>query len=109
MIAVVMPRFALCLILLAAMTLLFANAAPACPNCKDTLANTNPQPGGANDRQSSEGAGLPGGFNLSIYFMLGGVIVVGALVIRMIVRETRSGTRGRQPAGCRPRLSGSGT
>jgi hypothetical protein len=59
--------------------LLPAGAASACPNCRESIPN--------NDAPQS--AGLPGGFNASIYFMLGGVGLVGAFVVRMIVKETR--------------------
>ena len=62
-----------------ALALLPAAAADACPNCKESIPN--------NDAQQS--AALPGGFNHSIYFMLGALVVVGGLVIRMIVKETR--------------------
>lgn len=52
----------------------------ACPNCKSSIPNSD----------AEKGADLPGGFNHSIYFMLGGLFVVGGLVVRMIVKETRS-------------------
>ncbi len=63
-----------------ALSLLFAASASACPNCKETIAN-NPV---------EQASNLPGGFNHSIYFMLGGLFVVGGFVVRMIVKETRS-------------------
>ena len=65
---------------LLALPLLPAGLASACPNCKDSIPS--------NDAPQS--AGLPGGFNTSIYFMLGSVGLVGAFVVRMIVKETRS-------------------
>ena len=68
-------------------TLLAPLTASACPNCKDTV--------GSGDVQ--ETAGLPGGFNQSIYFMLGGVTVVAGLVLRMIVKEVRKSERLAQP------------
>ena len=63
-----------------ALALLPAVTASACPNCKSSIPN--------NDAQQA--ANLPSGFNNSIYFMLGGVLVVGGFVVRMIVKETRS-------------------
>jgi hypothetical protein len=74
----VMRRLILLTIL--AMPLLPVSFAAACPNCKDSVPNS----------AAEQAANLPGGFNSSIYFMLGGVITVGGLVIRMIVKETRS-------------------
>lgn len=62
-----------------AIVLLPAGAALACPNCKDSIPNNDAEPA----------ASLPGGFNTSIYFMLGGLFVVGGMVVRMIVKETR--------------------
>ena len=63
------------LALLAAPTL-----APACPTCKDSIPNSDAQ----------QASSLPGGFNLSIYYMLASVGLVGGLLVRMIVRETRA-------------------
>jgi hypothetical protein len=60
--------------------LLSAASASACPNCKESIPN--------NDAEQS--TAVPGGFNTSIYFMLGSLGVVGGLVVRMIVKETRS-------------------
>jgi hypothetical protein len=59
---------------------LFSGAASACPNCKESI----------KENDAEQVAALPGGFNSSIYVMLGGVFVVGGLVVRMIVKETRS-------------------
>jgi hypothetical protein len=63
-----------------AVALLPAGLASACPNCKSSIPNSDAQ----------QAANLPAGFNNSIYFMLGGVFVVGGFVVRMIVKETRS-------------------
>lgn len=60
--------------------LLTPRVAPACPMCKESIPNSDAQ----------QASALPGGFNLSIYSMLGGVGLVGGLVVRMIVRETRA-------------------
>ena len=59
---------------------LLPGIAPACPNCKSSIPNSDAQ----------QAADLPSGFNNSIYFMLGGVLVVAGLVVRMVVKETRS-------------------
>ncbi len=63
-----------------ALTLLAPSLASACPSCRESIPNSDAQ----------QAAGLPGGFNLSIYYMLGSLGVVGGLVIRMLVRETRA-------------------
>jgi hypothetical protein len=63
-----------------ALTLLPAGLAEACPNCKDSIPNSNAQ----------QASSLPGGFNHSIYFMLGGLLLVGGFVVRMLVKESRS-------------------
>jgi hypothetical protein len=62
------------------LAMLPAGVAQACPNCKESIPNND----------AEQAAALPGGFNHSIYFMLGAVGVVGGLVIRMIVKESRS-------------------
>ncbi len=62
------------------LTLLAPSLASACPSCRDSIPNSDAQ----------QSAALAGGFNLSIYYMLGSLGVVGGLVIRMLVRETRS-------------------
>lgn len=59
--------------------LLSPSITSACPNCKDSIPD--------NDAESA--ASVPGGFNHSIFFMLGSLGVVGGLVVRMIVKETR--------------------
>ena len=62
------------------LVLLTPALAPACPSCRDSIPNSDAQ----------QASSLPGGFNLSIYYMLGSVGLVGGLVIRMIVREARA-------------------
>lgn len=59
---------------------LLPGLASACPNCKSSIPNSD----------AEKAADLPGGFNRSIFFMLGGLFVVGGLVVRMIVKETRA-------------------
>ncbi len=62
------------------LALLPAGFVSACPNCKDSIPNSD----------AEQTASLPGGFNRSIFFMLGSLSVVGGLVVRMIVKETRA-------------------
>jgi hypothetical protein len=59
--------------------LLPAGVSHACPNCKDSIPNSDAQ----------QASSLPGGFNHSIYFMLGSLFVVGGFVTRIIVKEIR--------------------
>jgi hypothetical protein len=63
-----------------ALTLLPAGFAQACPNCKDSIPSSD----------AEQASNLPGGFNHSIYFMLGSFLLVGGFVVRMIVKEIRS-------------------
>jgi hypothetical protein len=75
-----LKRRTLNLALLFALTLLPVSTASACPNCRDSIP----------DNDAEQASNLPGGFNHSIYFMLGSLFVVGGFVVRMIVKETRS-------------------
>ncbi len=61
-------------------TLALAGAALACPNCKDSIAT------GADGGST---AGLPAGFNYSIYFMLLGFFAVLGFVGFTIVKGVR--------------------
>ena len=63
-----------------ALLLLLPHAASACPGCRESLPNSD----------APQATSLPGGFNHSIYFMLGGLFLVGGFVVRMIVKEVRS-------------------
>ena len=65
---------------LLALMLLPARTASACPGCRESLPNSD----------APQATSLPGGFNTSIYFMLGGLFLVGGFVVRMIVKETRA-------------------
>lgn len=56
------------------------NLASACPSCRDSIPNSDAQ----------QASALPGGFNVSIYYMLASVGLVGGLVVRMVVREARA-------------------
>lgn len=70
------------------LTLAFAGAALACPNCKDSIATTV---------DGGSAGGLPAGFNYSIYFMLIGFFAVLGFVGFTIVK----GIRGSEPRGIR--------
>ena len=65
-----------------ALVFLIEGVAAACPGCKDTVAN-DAGPLGPD-------AALPGGFNQSIYYMLGGLVLVVGGMITMIVRVARA-------------------
>ncbi len=61
--------------------LAIASAAVACPNCKDSIVNT---------AESGTSAGLPAGFNYSIYVMLAGLFCVLGFVGFTIVKGVRA-------------------
>jgi hypothetical protein len=63
-----------------ALTLLPAAFAQACPNCKDSIPSSD----------AEQASNLPAGFNRSIYFMLGGFLLVSGFVVRMLVKESRN-------------------
>lgn len=67
-------------ILMLAILLLPAGLAIACPMCKDSIPNTDAQSAGT----------VPGGFNASVYYMLGGLFATIALVIGVITKGVRS-------------------
>jgi len=69
-----------------------AGVTSACPNCKASI------PTGSNETT----ANLPGGFNWSVYLMLGSLIGVGGSVVRMLVREVRQADNASQQSR-RPR------
>ena len=64
-----------------AVMLALTTAVMACPMCKDSVANSDAQQPG----------GLPGGFNTTIYVMLGGLFAVIGLVTTTLVRGARTG------------------
>ena len=72
--------------------LITSSPARACPACKDTVANSDASAtaGGSDDSGNDANGSVAGGFNTSIYFMLGGLVLVGGFVVRMIVKETRA-------------------
>jgi|GEM_PF-2792649 len=66
----------------------FAQAAQACPNCKDGIAHYD----AANGRAGASTNGLSAGFNYSVMLMLGvpiGILGIGGLKVRKLVREGR--------------------
>jgi hypothetical protein len=63
-----------------ALLLLPAGLALACPMCKESIPNSDAQ----------EAASLPGGFNMSVYYMLIGLFVAIGLVSGVITRGVRS-------------------
>ena len=75
--------------LLAALLLnasLFAPAASACPGCKDSVGADMGTTGGGDPTTPS---GLPGGFNTSVYLMLGGLFGTMGLVGWVVVKGVR--------------------
>jgi hypothetical protein len=76
------------------MIAVFAGASLGCPMCRDSIADTATASYGDGTQ-----AGLPAGFNFSIYYMLGGVFCMMALVIGVIAKGVRSADH--QAAGVR--------
>ncbi|MGB7157998.1 MAG: hypothetical protein WBD40_08015 [Tepidisphaeraceae bacterium] len=68
-------------LLSALLTVAFATAAMACPNCKDSIPTA---------ADGSSTGGLPSGFNTSIYVMLLGLFAVIGMVAFTIVKGVRS-------------------
>ena len=66
-----------------AVTQALAAVASACPMCKDSISDTAGKGGGP-------AAGLPSGFNVSVYLMLVGLFSVMGLVGGIIVKGIRS-------------------
>ena len=64
----------------------FAAPASACPGCKDSIGNDNAPTGGTDGAASA----LPGGFNTSVYLMLGGVFGTMGLVGWVVVKGVRT-------------------
>jgi hypothetical protein len=72
--------------------LMFAGLASACPMCKDSISDTAAVP--VNGMGGGPQAGLPSGFNVSVYLMLFSAFGVMGLVAHVIVkgvRETNAG------------------
>ena len=66
-------------VLISLIVLLTAQAALACPMCKDSIANTD----------AASAGNLPGGFNTSIFIMLGAFLGVLGMVAGVIVKGIR--------------------
>jgi hypothetical protein len=64
----------------ALLTITLAAAAPACPLCKESIPNS--------DQESV--AGVPNGFNNSVYFMLAGFAGTLGLVTGVVIKGVRS-------------------
>ena len=62
------------------LVLLMSTATWACPLCKDSVPSSDAQAPG----------GVPGGFNTTIYFMLGGLFCVIGMVSFTLVKGARS-------------------
>lgn len=80
-------RSLLAAIILGSVLSLGALEARACPMCKDSIADTA-KTGTPSGRGTDQG-GIPTGFNHSVYIMLGGVFVTGALVVGVIAKGIR--------------------
>ncbi len=76
--SLIMNRWTLLLCLL--VTLALTTAAMACPMCKDSVPSSDSQTAG----------GLPGGFNDSVYFMLGGFLLVLGLISTIVIKGVRA-------------------
>ena len=81
-----------------------AAAALACPMCKDSIASGDSSGSGV----GGPTAGLPAGFNVSIYLMLGGLFCVIAFVGYTIVRGVRSSSAPSGPTPTRVNATRSG-
>ena len=62
------------------LVLLMTTATWACPLCKDSVPSSDAQAPG----------GVPGGFNTTIYLMLGGLFCVIGMISMTLVRGARS-------------------
>jgi hypothetical protein len=62
------------------LSLILTSVAIACPNCKEAVPTSDAQ----------TAAGLPAGFNFSIYYMLVGMMSVLGLITWTIIKGVRS-------------------
>jgi hypothetical protein len=62
------------------LVLLLASVGDACPMCKDSIP----------DNDATQAAGVPGGFNFSVYYMLVSVFAMMGFVGFIIVKGIRS-------------------
>ena len=67
--------------------LCYAAPASACPMCKDSIKDTAAVP--VNGMGGGPSAGLPSGFNVSVYMMLFSAFAVMGFVARVIVKGVR--------------------
>jgi hypothetical protein len=80
------------------MVILFAAAAsaPACPMCKDSVANREGEYNELHDSYTTNGQNISGGINASVYVMLGTLLGIMGMVSMVVVKGVRS-TGGRDP------------
>jgi hypothetical protein len=78
--------------------ILFAAAAsaPACPMCKDSVANREGEYNELHDSYTTNGQNISGGINASVYVMLGTLLGIMGMVSMVVVKGVRS-TGGRDP------------
>jgi hypothetical protein len=72
--------------------ILFAAAAsaPACPMCKDSVANREGEYNELHDSYTTNGQNISGGINTSVYVMLGTLLGIMGMVSMVVVRGVRS-------------------
>ena len=79
-----MKKYLASLVLLAA-----ATAAPACPMCKDSIANDEVAATSLHDSYTSNGQNISGGINASVYLMLGALLGMMGFVSTVLVKGVR--------------------
>jgi hypothetical protein len=79
-----MPMRRLTPLFTAVLFLALTTAAWACPLCKDSIPSSDAQAPG----------GVPGGFNTTIYVMLGSLFAVIGMITTTLVRGARGSARG---------------
>jgi hypothetical protein len=74
------------------MLILFAAAAsaPACPMCKDSVANREGGYNELHDSYTTNGQNISGGINASVYVMLGTLLGIMGMVSMVVVKGVRS-------------------
>jgi hypothetical protein len=74
--------------------ILFAAAAsaPACPMCKDSVANREGEYNELHDSYTTNGQNISGGINASVYVMLGTLLGIMGMVGMVVVKGVRSTT-----------------
>ena len=76
-------------LIIAAVLLALPAIASACPLCKDAIPSSDAQAPG----------GVPGGFNTTIYVMLGSLFCVIGMITMTLVRGARSSVNGPKGRG----------